>query len=135
MSRRIGYFHAALTNVQAVHDDQDLSPKARKIYGGLCHNLPILVRQNGLAQTVAFIEDKAGGTDPNPNDRQKAYRQLRAHIGQTIGVQGTLIGHVPTVPLPRYMHDTRAILEAWIFYKRFAVSILKVEQGEDAEEG
>lgn len=132
MNRRLTYFHDALTNVQAIHDE--LGPDVGRIYGGLCHKLPILVRQDGLAQAVAFIEDKAGGIEANPNDRQQAYRRLRAHIGQTIDVQGQLVNLVRTAELPRYMRDTRAILEAWIFYKRFAVSILKVEQGQDTEE-
>jgi len=33
------------------------------------------------------------------------------------------------------MLTTRKVVSAWLFFKRFAVSILKVKTGQDAREG
>lgn len=132
MNRRLRYMSQALDNVQTVKNEP--AEKTRDTYGSFCHDLPIFVRQDGLAQTVAYIEDKAGGNTNQPSDAQKAYQLLRGHMAQTIGVGGSLLTHVRQAHLPQYMRDTTAILEAWIFYKRFAVSILDVEAGQDTRE-
>lgn len=106
-------------------------PTTQRIYGGLCHKLPVLVRTDGLCQTLAFIAEKAGGS----TERARAYQALRRHLARTLGLsEAELLDRVRTAATGQYMRYTRELLRAWVYYKRFAVSILEVEADADAEE-
>lgn len=110
------------------------SDTTKKTYGGLCHAFPILVRQNGLGQALAFIEVKA--TSGNDQDRKAAYAVLQRHIAGMLGVAvpEQLLNHVRNVDARQYLHETRVLLDAWIYYKRFATSLLNVTSAEAASE-
>ena len=104
----------------------------KKIYGGLCHKFPVLVLTCGLCQAVAFSCDKATGE----SDRAKAHGLLLEHVAKVLGSsREQLTEHIRTAPLEEYMLDTRRVLDAWSYFKRFAVSILKVENAREAEDG
>jgi len=106
--------------------------QVRKIYGGLCHEFPVMVRTCGLCQAVAFSLDKAG---KNEKDREKAHELLLVHVAQVLGVQrGGLAGHIQGLDTTQYMLATRMVVSAWLFFKRFAVSILKVKTAQAARE-
>jgi CRISPR-associated protein Cmr5 len=94
-----------------------------KIYGGLCHSFPVLVRTAGLAQTIAFHESKAGNDSKEGEEGRKG-----AHARLLTDVKALLPGlDVGQVSLSEYMRATRRVLAVWVFYKRFAVSVLKTE--------
>ena len=97
---------------------------AKNIYGGLCHNFPILVRQSGLCQALAFSADKATGE----GDRARAHRKLLEHVAQILGVNNALQA-VQQADAIGYMHQTRRVLAAWVYFKRFAASVLDVHTG------
>lgn len=119
----------ALRHIEAVQADG--KPAVDKIYGGLCHKLPIQIRVNGLCQTIAFIESKRA----SKGDRGQAYTLLRAHMAAQLGIpENDLLARVRDAALPDYIYYSRRLLDSWIFYKRFAVAILKVESA-DQEEG
>lgn len=122
----------ALRHVQAVDTK---SEETKRIYGGLCHSIPILVRANGLCQTVAFLAEK--GKDGERAPRSAAYSLLSSHIAEIIGVEpARLHSTVYAADLPTTIWHTRRLLAAWTYYKRFAVSILGVEAGDvDDREG
>jgi len=107
--------------------------EARKIYGGLCHSFPVLVRTCGLCQALAFSEaKKASGT----NGRALAHRLLLEHVGKVLGItSGDILSEVRKADASKYMFYTRRVLDAWIYFKRFAVSILKVESAKEAQDG
>lgn len=131
MTRQQRYLERALRHVEALQGEPE-SSDLPKIYGGLCHSFPVLLRTNGLMQTLAFIYTKSGDTD----DRKRAYRALLSHVAETLGqpADGTaLLHHVHQMSNGQYIHATRALLSAWVYYKRFAESILDVQPG--AEEG
>ena len=103
----------------------------RTIYGGLCHSFPILVRSCGLCQALAFVAAKAAPS----TERGTAHTLLRGHIAAAFALQpGKLLDTIRAAEMPAYMRHTRTVLDAWIFYKRFAVSILKVESAHEGEE-
>lgn len=139
LTRRQGYFGHALDDVQAVLGEKNKT--AATIYGGLCHTFPILVRTCGLCQALAYVEAKASSKDAEAKAgskegaRSKAYQWLRANIKARLGFQDAdnLLTEVRKAPLRSYMRYTLIILEAWVFYKRFAVSLLKVEAGQDED--
>lgn len=104
-----------------------------RIYGGLCHSFPVLVRTCGLAQAVAFSLAKSA----SGNARGKAHRTLLEHVGQMIGVKpdpAAVVAAIQEAGTLEYMQQTRRVLDACIYFKRFAVSILKAESARDAEE-
>lgn len=112
--------------VATVHPE---TSKVRKIYGGLCHTFPILVMQCGLAQAVAFHEEKASvplGTTPKP--QHTAHQLLLEHYHAVLENSD-----LTQLSLTQYIYATRRVLAAWVFFKRFAVSILKVKAGEDTQ--
>lgn len=113
----------------------DEKSQARKIFGGLCHSFPIMVRMCGLCQALAFSEDKATATDKK-SPRNEAHELLLDHVSALLQVDGraSLLKRVRTEDVNEYMFDTRRVLAAWVYWKRFAVSILKVETARDAEE-
>lgn len=104
-------------------------PEVKRIYGGLCHSFPVMVMQSGLCQAVAFSADKASGE----GSRAKAHQKLLEHVGAILGVQGRLLEEIQSTSTIQYMHHTRRVLEAWVYFKRFAVSVLKVKAGGDDE--
>ena len=108
-----------------------LEGEGYRIYGGLCHSFPVLVQTCGLCQALAFHKSKAAGD----GDRAKAHGLLLTHVGQLLGKCDDPLSVIRTCPVGEYMHHTRRVLSAWIYFKRFAVSILKVENSQLAEEG
>ena len=126
-TRRQRFMKQALDRVGAVKGQS-----YQKIYGGLCHKIPVLVRTNGLCQTLAFVADKASGS----GDRARAYQRLRVHIAEILATPvESLMDTVSQASVPRYVQYTRTLLDAWVYYKRFAVSILNVDAAQaDREE-
>jgi len=119
----------------------DEKAQARKIFGGLCHSFPIMVRTCGLCQALAFSFDKATVTDKKrPTPRNEAYGLLLNHVSELLlgpdrQDRVALLDRVRGGDVAQYMFDTRRVLAAWVYWKRFAVSILKVESARDAEDG
>ncbi|MDW8108000.1 MAG: type III-B CRISPR module-associated protein Cmr5, partial [Armatimonadota bacterium] len=130
----------ALKLVQEVAEQySDKDHPVRRIYGGLCHNFPVLVRTCGLCQAVAFSVDKAGAADSNSNDekdRAKAHHLHLQHIARVLADScdesistDNLLDRILGASLEEYIRYTRQVLAAWVYFRRFARSILKVEPG------
>lgn len=118
--------------LELVSDLERADPEVKRIYGGLCHNFPVMVMQSGLCQAVAFSTDKASGK----GNRAKAHEKLLEHVRTILEVNGDLLQHLQSesVPTLTYMHHTRRVFDSWVYFKRFAVSVLKVKAGEGNEE-
>jgi len=111
----------------------------QKIYGGLCHSFPVLVRTCGLCQALAFSEAKSkAGEDAG---RKEAHALLLRHVAGILGMQEAATNESPALEAVRdagvteYMLQTRRVLSAWIYFKRFAESRLKVASAQDSQEG
>jgi CRISPR-associated protein Cmr5 len=100
-----------------------------RIYGGLCHQFPVMVLTCGLAQALAFSDSKKEAA----GDRGEAHKLLLQHVAKLMGVSGTALEAVQSVDAVKYMLHTRRVLSGWIYFKRFAVSILKAEAGDDRQ--
>jgi len=100
-----------------------------KIYGGLCHSFPVLVRTAGLAQAVAYHTSKAAGSSGG-GARKCAHARIIEDYKDLLPNF-----NIEEAELREYMAATRSVLAAWIFYKRFAVSILKAEGANVADDG
>jgi CRISPR-associated protein Cmr5 len=116
--------------VTSATEKHKLGSSARNIYGGLCHSFPILVLHSGLAQAIAFHQDKATPSDTADTPRVEAHGLLLSHIKEVLGMK-ELNEEIAALSIMDYRNATRRVLSAWVFFKRFAVSILKVEAGQD----
>lgn len=113
----------------------------RSIYGGLCHRLPVLIRTCGLCAALAFVHSKS--QDRSGDGRSEAHRLLLEHcrailknhagLGIGNGSGRELINTVQGLDVRGYVLAQRVLLEALVFHKRFAESVLGVEPGSGDE--
>ena len=90
-----------------------------KEYGGMAHKLPVLIRQAGLVQALAYVS--ARGKD--------GAKQLLEDLARVLGYDSAsqLLDESREAELLEYMHLTRKATVALTWYKRFAQSVLGVE--------
>jgi CRISPR-associated protein Cmr5 len=106
--------------------------ETQQIYGGLCHSFPVMVRTCGLCQAIAFSKAKAGdGKDA----RERAHTLLLQHVQKLLALNGDVLPAVREASASEYMLYTRRLLTAWVYFKRFAESVLEVKSAASAEEG
>jgi CRISPR-associated protein Cmr5 len=103
----------------------EFSDSDRKKYGSMAHKLPVLIRTAGLVQALAFVDARG----------EKAQHTLLDHVAQVIGFneRRELLDKSRTAALNEYMHLSQQVMNALLWYKRFAQSVLGVEQGAEAE--
>lgn len=119
---------------EQVHADRafrlvnEVPESEKKQYGILAHNLPVLVRVSGLVGALEFVATR----DRDANNR--FLKHLEHHLRETGLLTGKqeLRPRVREAPLADYMRLTREVLDVLLWHKRFAVSVLKVEQGEES---
>ena len=99
----------------------------QKQYGSLAHKLPILVRQAGLAQALAFAATR------KPEAQQKLLEHLAAVVIHDDFHQ--LLEQSRTRPLLQYMRLSEEVMMALTWYRRYAQSVLDVDPTEDVEGG
>jgi CRISPR-associated protein Cmr5 len=121
-----------ISDVEKQYPDEE--HKVRKTYGSLCHSFPVMVRTAGLCQAVAFSQAKAQADDERIKNAHSLLlhhvEKVVAQIEPSLG-EGKLLEAIRNASATQYMLYTRRILSAWIYFKRFAESILKVKAGED----
>ncbi len=92
-------------------------------YAGYAVELPSLIRNNGLAQTLAFLEHKAQSDD---TARATGARDLREDVCEV------LRGAANPADLGAfdYLIATRRALEASEYFKRYAESVLGADRSQ-----
>lgn len=119
-----------------------LEDSEKKRYGSICHRFPIMVLRSGLAQAVAFLRIKAEtktkdeGNNESKADKlvDNAYKKFLCHL--SLIIYGKIIQadefqqKIHTMELNEYQRATRSVLNAGIWYKRFAESLLNVKAGD-----
>lgn len=98
-----------------------------RAYGSMSHKLPILIRTAGLAQALSFVNAR-------PKDKE-VQRTLLEDLAQTIGQKDreSFLSNVQAAHLKEYMLLTRQALDALLWYKRFAQSILHIDDSVEEE--
>lgn len=97
-----------------------------KEYGGMAHKLPVLIRQAGLVQALAYVAARG-----KPGAKQ-LLEDLAAALGQESA--DNLLRVSRNANLLEYMRLTREATVALTWYKRFAQSVLGVEPTEEGRE-
>lgn len=93
-------------------------------YQALCKSFPTMLVTMGLCQTIAFAESKKG----NSKGLDEAYGLILDDVSAILKPKHSLLSAIQDASATEYMHQTRRLLEAWEFYKRFADSVLTVEK-------
>lgn len=107
-------------------------------YGQLCHRFPSLILTNGLRLAYIFFEKKSS----SPGDpKAKAYRLYLDHMRAAVlggdkweeglGLNPSLKSMQTSSSQLSYLHLSRNVLQASVWFKRYAEAILKVEQSSD----
>ncbi len=120
--------HKNVQDVYNQHKSDSKKDKAyRKKYGTMAHKLPILVRTAGLVQAVAFVDAKS--------QKVPAWQQYLDDVAQTVNHPDgqALLEASQRANLSAYILLTHRVSAALVWYKRFAESILKVDQSEQDE--
>jgi CRISPR-associated protein Cmr5 len=131
-NRKQRVFRTVHERITGIASPANTAPAAAKqVFGNLCHSVPVLLGTNGLVQTIAFVEDKIGDQPPEKRgDRERAYELLRDEIAHLLDLPpADLLTRVRESDVLQYQRYTRTVLDAWIYYKRFAVTVLHVPPG------
>jgi CRISPR-associated protein Cmr5 len=120
--------HISFQQVQALQNESEAK---RKAYGRVCHKLPVLIRQAGLVQALAFIQAKA----KDGNERILDHLAAALHQAQVLpaGTRDALLNTARTAEMGPYVYLTREVQALLLWHKRYAQSVLGVEAGEDNE--
>ena len=126
LTRDQAYAISAHERVLEVKKRKDEGDERYRGYGSMSHKLPILIRTSGLAQALTFLQARGRGLQP----------QLLDDLARTVGKESgdDLANSARAVSLPEYMLLTRQVMDALLWYKRFAQSLLDVEAGDESEE-
>lgn len=149
-TREQRFARAALYRVEQVVERRD--PTFANLYGGLSHKIPVLILSSGLAQALSFMYARgpvqAKGTKPSVPGATSAHHQLLMDLAWVLAVAEGEFPADParTLPLPApdallrkvqeasltdYMRMTRLTVQALVWFKRYAQSVLEVEPGDD----
>ena len=104
----------------------------RKQYEAMARKFPVLVRQAGLIQALAFVQARGKKDAHNKKD---AHKTLLEDLAQVVVSQSTdeFVRQCRDADLTVYMWLTRQTLGALEWFKRFAQSVLEVDPGEEGE--
>ena len=98
-----------------------LNEEQAKGYGAVAHKLPILIRTAGLAQALTFVE--ARGKENGPT------HHLLDDLALTVGKSDkkALLASARNAQLSEYMLLTQHVMDALLWYKQFAQSVLGID--------
>ncbi len=99
-----------------VSEHKNRSKKQKEEYKSMAEKFPVLVQTSGLAQALSFVEasDKA------------MQKQLLTDLCATLNRPHLCRDSRNTENLQDYLHLTRQVMMALLWYKRFAKSVLEL---------
>ena len=120
------YAGLAMRRVKEVNGFEGSGPESTKArYQKLCQSFPVMVRQSGLMQSLAFSAAKAEKDEGLPQAHKRILGDVAAILNES---EGELLEAVQIADAPDYIRKTQAVLEAWVYFKRFSKSLLDVEE-------
>lgn len=129
--------------VNGINKIEGLSEKEAKrlkeSYKSATKKLPVLIKTNGLGQTLAFIKSKRAKRDKPKNGYDKLYKQigdwLQDQSPNLLVPKGELVKKVIELPSPEYRQVTVETLALLNWMRRFVEGLMKdVEDKEETEE-
>lgn len=106
--------------------ERKLSGESKDKYGSMAHKLPVLIRTAGLAQALAFVQARHEKQDEPP-------RLLLQDLATVLSIsEDDLIKRSRKSSLAEYMLLTQQSIDALLWFKRFAESVLGVDSAKAA---
>lgn len=112
----------------------------RRQYGGMAHKLPVLIRAAGLAQALEFARARGkGGVQDLLCDLAKVLQSVETSGASSDSASDkaiieALVKQSREAELPEYRRLTQQSLDALLWFKRYAQSVLKVEPSDAVTE-
>jgi CRISPR-associated protein Cmr5 len=131
----------AFEAVKEISDDG--SKRLKENYKSVAKKLPVLIKTNGLGQTLAFIKSKGGKKDKTGKKIENGYDKLYKQIGDWLRTdatnqlvpQGELVKQVIQLKSPIYRQVTVETLALLNWVRRFVDGLMKeVDEVEEVEE-
>lgn len=117
--------------VECIKTRTECSDEFKKKYITRVRGFPALIMTSGLAQALAFSVEKSNQKDNQEKKEEKLPPLSQAHQCLLEDVAAILdketkdlIKIMQEAEVSEYIHMTRRVLHAWIYYQRFAKSIL-----------
>ncbi|WP_054537068.1 type III-B CRISPR module-associated protein Cmr5 [Herpetosiphon geysericola] len=110
-------------NTEKSKEEKSIEAKyqtSRNVYGSMAHKLPILIRNAGLVQALAFAQSR------DKSEINLFLEHLAITINFTCKAQD-FAAKVAELELAEYMYRTQQALDALLWYKRFVQSILDID--------
>ena len=98
-------------------------------YKTLCLKMPTLLKQSGVVQALAFMRARSGEEGKEFCNDLSAVYGVPTLDGKTAGKD--LQDQAQTVALPQYLVLSRDLIEVSVWFRRFAQSELKAEDGDE----
>jgi CRISPR-associated protein Cmr5 len=100
----------------------------KNAYGSMAHKLPVLIRTAGLAQALEFVNTRS--------ERQRGPKDLLYDLSLVLGYPDadSLRTASRSEPLGNYMRLTQEALQALLWFKRYAQSVLNIEDASAMED-
>jgi CRISPR-associated protein Cmr5 len=119
------YAQKVYEKVKGFEENPLTDESKRTQYGSMAHKFPVLVRQAGLIQALAFVHTRG----------KEAHKTLLEDLAQIVASQSAdaFVHQCREADLTTYMWLTRQTLSALEWFKRFAQSVLEVGPGEEGE--
>jgi CRISPR-associated protein Cmr5 len=114
----------ARNHVQEIASENDTELK--KKYARAVYRFPILIRQNGLQQTLGFYAGKAA-TESGMAEK-KFLKHVTLGLGLVHDESNFIINHILEAELEEYLYFSRRCIEMATWYRRFTESLLKIDQ-------
>ena len=119
----------ALKQVKKIRDkypddkNQKQQAELSKRYSTLVHQLPFMIRQNGLQQVLGFLKGKAA------NDNNCAETLLLNQLAELLNIpHSSFWDQIMQCEIDQYMFYTQRCLAIINWYKRFSDSLLDTKQ-------
>jgi CRISPR-associated protein Cmr5 len=113
--------YAALIYKQVEDFQRDHNAGDQKQYGSMAHKLPVLIRTAGLSQALGFVAARGNAI----------HLRLVQDLTATLGRRDLPDESRKAPNLQAYMRMTQETLDALLWYKRFAQSVLKVDASDE----
>lgn len=118
--------------IETAFTKKEANQKQRNKYGAMAQKMPILIRTAGLAQAVSFLEAKS------KKDSEKLNLQLLKDLSEVIEVEmkfgGNFAEKCRKAEMTEYLRLTQNTLAALLWFKRYSVSVLDVEENARGDE-
>lgn len=111
---------------------KDTNKKQRDKYGAMAQKLPLLIRTAGLAQAISFLEAKSKKESEKPN--LLLLENLSKVIEKEMKLDQNFADKCRSASMTEYLRLTQNTLAALLWFKRYSVSVLDVEENARGDE-